>query len=133
MAVATAIPFLSAFLNRFCGSDGAEEVVAEKQEKLEPAALQQQELEYLCAELFKKRSLVTSGKLQLIGLEKVKRSLGAKWPEMQALVYQTTEAVIARHLKKGDIHLRHKEDSYIIIFAKATREEGDHTAEKISK
>lgn len=132
MSVTGPLPFITAFLNRLGVGDIFSSRDAEEEKKLPPATLQQQELESLCAELFRKRSLVTSGKLQLIGLEKVKRRLGAKWPAMQAQVYAITEDVIARHLSTGDIHLRHKDDTYLIIFATASREEGEYVAAAIS-
>lgn len=132
MPVSSPLPFISAFLNRFGLGDNPSVPAAEKEANLPPATLQQKELESLCSELFRKRSLVTSGKLQLIGLEKVRRRLGAKWPAMQAQVYAITEEVIARHLSKGDIHLRHKEDTYLVIFARASREEGESIASTIS-
>ena len=136
MAVSSPLPFIAAFLNRFGLGEAQLQHKAEEAVKVKgqaPSSLQQQELETLCAELFKKRSLVTSGKLQLIGLEKVKRRLGRKWPAMQQEVYAISEEVISTHLSKGDIHLRQKDDTYLIIFAAASREQGELTATAISE
>lgn len=135
MPINNALPFIAAFLNRFGFGElalqhNADETLNAKSQV--PSSLQQQEVEALCAELFKKRSLVTSGKLQLIGLEKVKRRLGRRWAAMQQEVYAISEEVIASHLSKGDIHLLHKDDSYLIIFAAASREQGEFTAGAIS-
>ncbi len=135
MVVTSPLPFIAAFLNRFGLGEAPHEHKAGEAVKanaLQPSTLQQQELETLCAELLKKRSLVTSGKLQLIGLEKVKRRLGRKWPAMQQEVYAISEDVISMHLSKGDIHLRQKDDIYLIIFANASREQGEFTAGAIS-
>ena len=94
---------------------------------------QQQELEYLCAQLFKKKSLVTTGKLQLIGLEKVRRQLGPRWEGQKAFVYKVAKDVINEHIRDGDIYVRMKDDTYLIIFSDSTVEQGNATAAAIAE
>lgn len=83
----------------------------------------QAELEQLCNELFKRRELITSGKLQFIGLSKIKQRMGKKWDGLCKIVYDTTENVMNKYMDKGDIFVRYKDDTYIIIFAHAAPEE----------
>lgn len=97
-----------------------------------PVKSYQQEIEALCQQLFRKRSLVTSGRLQLIGLEKIRRRLGASWKTRYGEICKIADEVILAHLSPGDIHLRCKEDTFLIIFANATPEEGEATAAIIS-
>src|SRR5690349_10432325 len=70
----------------------------------------QKEIEALCNRLFKQKSLVTSGRLQLIGLGKIKRRMGKGWTGLQPLVYQIVEDAISKYMVKGDIFLRYKDD-----------------------
>lgn len=82
------------------------------------------ELELLCQQLFKRKELITSGKLQFIGLKKIKKRMGKRWEGLQAVVYDTAEAVMSEHLSKSDIFIRYQDDSYVIIFGNLGLEEG---------
>lgn len=93
---------------------------------------QQQELEYLCGQLFKKKSLITTGKLQLIGLEKIRRSLGNRWDEQKAFVYKVAKDVITEKIGDGDILVRMKDDTYLIIFSEATLSQGNARSSEIA-
>lgn len=92
----------------------------------------QKEIETLCNRMFRQKSLVTSGKLQLIGLTKIKRRMGRGWEGLQPLVYQIVEDVISRYMTKGDIFLRYQDDKYVIIFGNASPEEGEMKATLIA-
>jgi hypothetical protein len=93
----------------------------------------QEKLEELCKQLFKQKELITSGKLQLIGLQKIKKRMGKKWQGLSRIVYETTESVIDEHMGKGDIFIRYKDDSYVIIFAHADPGEARLKAAIIAK
>lgn len=93
---------------------------------------QQSELEYLCGELFKKKSLVTSGRLQLIGLDKIKRQMGNRWEGLQSLVYSIADEVITENMQKGDFFVRFRDDTYIVIFGGASKEECSRKANLIA-
>lgn len=85
----------------------------------------QEQLHQLCEQLFKKQELITSGKLQFIGLSEVKKRMGRQWKGLSQIVYQITDEVIDLHLDKGDIFIRYKDDTYIIIFAYSSPEESN--------
>jgi hypothetical protein len=93
---------------------------------------QQQELEKLFAQLFRKKSLITSGKLQMLGLEKVRARLGSEWLQRRTLVYGIADRVIRANLAQGDFYARYKEDTYVLIFALAGVEEGRDRANRIA-
>ncbi len=93
----------------------------------------QVELENLCNQLFKKKELITSGKLQFIGLAKIKKRMGKQWEGLSKIVYETTEEIIDKHMGKGDIFIRYKDDTYIIVFAHATPEESQLKASLIAE
>ncbi|MBU0799615.1 MAG: hypothetical protein KKA05_01295, partial [Alphaproteobacteria bacterium] len=88
-------------------------------------------LEKMCDQLFKKEGFVTAGKLQFIGLTAVKKRLGKRWLGLSRVVYETVEDVIATHVKKSDISIRYKEDTYVIIFAQQSPEESARTSQLI--
>jgi hypothetical protein len=91
----------------------------------------QKQLDALCSQLLQKKELIASGKLQLIGLETIRDRMGTRWQKLCQDVYATTEDVITQHLCKGDVFMRYKGDSYIIIFAYASRQEAAVKAELI--
>jgi hypothetical protein len=82
------------------------------------------ELEKLCEQLFKQKKHITSGKFQFIGLNKIKKRMGKRWKGLCKIVYDTAEEVIDRHLGPADLSIRYKDDTYVIIFALASLEEG---------
>ena len=94
---------------------------------------QQRELEYLCGQLFKKKSLITTGKLQLIGLEKVRHALGNRWDEQKAFVYKVAKDVINEHIGDGDIFVRMKDDTYLVIFSDSTLSQGNAKSSAIAE
>jgi len=91
------------------------------------------ELQKLCEQLFKKKALITSGKLQFIGLEAVRKRLGKQWDGMATIVYEITEDVMREHLPKGDFFFRYKDDSYVLIMAQANMIEGRIRAAAIAE
>lgn len=92
----------------------------------------QAELDRLCIQLFKNQALITSGKLQFIGLAKIKKRMGKQWEGLSKVVYDTTEAVIDQFLDKGDVFIRYQDDTYIMIFARSSLEESRIKGERIA-
>ncbi|MDD9900553.1 MAG: hypothetical protein OXT65_06205 [Alphaproteobacteria bacterium] len=91
------------------------------------------QLETLCQQLFKQKSLITSGKLQFIGLNKIKRRMGKEWEGLSRIVHKTAEEVIEEFLDKNDLYIRYKDDSYVIIFANANKQESSVKAAMIAE
>ncbi len=83
----------------------------------------QKQLQDLCESLFTKKELISTGRLQLIGLNKIKRKLGKMWPGLQSIVYTEVEEAISKYMMPNDIFIRYKDDSYVIVFAEAGIEE----------
>lgn len=84
----------------------------------------QQALRSLCEQLFKKKALLTSGQIQLIGLENIKRRMGRRWDGLCAVVYETANDVIREYLEESDLFIRYTDETYVIIFAHAGLDEG---------
>lgn len=93
----------------------------------------QKKLEMLCESLFSQKELMTTGRLQLIGLTKIKRKLGKTWAGMQPIVYGVVEDSISKYMTPRDIFIRYKDDSYVIIFADAGSEEAQIKATLIAE
>lgn len=79
----------------------------------------QKKLEEMCEKLFERQELVTTGKVQFLGLNKVKKKFGKKWDGLKPLVFETIENVISQYIRPPDIFIRYKEDAYVLLFAHA--------------
>jgi hypothetical protein len=97
------------------------------------STLKRERIENLCQQLLKRKELITSGKIQFIGLSKIKNRLGSRWQEYSKLVYQAAEVAIQEHLDKGDLFLRCRDDTYMIIFSRPSLEEGQIKAALIAE
>ena len=93
---------------------------------------QQRELESLLARLLAKKSLITAGKLQMLGFDHIRDRLGLRWPVLRATVYKIAQEVIRAHVSPGDLYLRYNEDTYLFVFAQATLDEGAVRAQRIA-
>ena len=82
------------------------------------------ELELLCEQLFKQKDYITSGKIQFIGLAKIQKKMGKRWEGLCRIVYEIADEVIASHLDQGDISILYKDNTYVLVFARASLEEG---------
>lgn len=82
------------------------------------------ELRSLCQQLLKKKEFIASGKLQFIGLESVKSKMGKRWSGLRLVVYEIVEDTINKYITDNDVYVLYEEDSYLIIFAHASLEEG---------
>jgi len=78
----------------------------------------QEQIQSFCDQLFESQDLITSGRLQLIGLDKVKKRLGKSWDGLQPIVYKTVEDAANKFLDPRDLLVRYKDDSFLIVFAK---------------
>ena len=85
----------------------------------------QRDLEKLCEKLFEKKNLIASGRLQLLGLDKIQLRLGKAWPGLQDFVYEICEKVMDKYLAKGDIFFRYQQSDYILLFSEASLPEAD--------
>ncbi len=83
----------------------------------------QKKLQEACERLFEQRELIGSGRLQMLGLGKIKRKFGKSWPGLQVIVYETVEEAISKYMMPADIFIRYQDDSYVIVFANAGHEE----------
>ncbi len=87
------------------------------------SAVRQSELEVLCNKLLQRQELVVSGRLQLLGLGKIKQRMGRRWPGMQKIIYEVCDETIKKFLSTGDVFIRYKDDNYMLLFANSSQEE----------
>ncbi len=85
--------------------------------RAELSVAKQAELELLCNKLFQKQELITSGRLQLLGLEKIKRRMGRRWEGMQGIIYDVCDSTMNKYMTKGDVFIRYKDDNYLLLFS----------------
>jgi hypothetical protein len=75
---------------------------------------------------------ITAGTIQLLGLDDIKRDLGASWPKISSRAMSLAEAVIKSHLTQGDIYTQQGNDAFVLFFAHKTPAEGAETAQSMS-
>ncbi len=75
---------------------------------------------------------LSAGKLQIVDLAGLREQLGGRWAEGGELVHQLAYGVIKRHLGPADVVSRHRDDSYIVLFAQLTEDEAKIKAKIIA-
>lgn len=83
----------------------------------------QEKIEKLCEKLFEKKDMISSGKLNFLGLDKIKKRMGKSWEGIKPIVYDTVDSSIRKYMEDGDVFIRYREDIYLIIFAHASHQE----------
>jgi hypothetical protein len=66
---------------------------------------------------------LAAGRVMFIGLDKVKRHLGAAWERVAADADRIARHAIARHLEPGDIYAGLQGLAYVMVFARPSREQ----------
>jgi PAS domain S-box-containing protein len=78
------------------------------------------------------KGAVVAGKLQLVGLARVKDDLGGRWAGLADRAFAVAERVIQRHLRPGDVFRRTKDDDYLVLFSHLSPTEAQFKAGAIS-
>ncbi|HYD44347.1 MAG TPA: hypothetical protein VEA79_03665 [Phenylobacterium sp.] len=79
------------------------------------------------------RESVSGARFGLVGLSELREHLGERWPELAERVHGLAEAVISRHLTRGDVFDAHGEDGYVVLFAQLSKAEADFKCRVIAK
>jgi hypothetical protein len=72
-----------------------------------------------------KPTSIVAGSIQFVGMEDIKRSLGARWPAVQNIAYAIAEDSIRKHLTGLDAFGRHDAETFILSFATANKAEAE--------
>lgn len=75
---------------------------------------------------------LSAGKLQIVDLAGLRDQLGGYWEKGGELVHQLATGVIKRHLDPADVMSRHRDDSYILLFARLSEDEAKIKAKLIA-
>jgi len=81
-------------------------------------------IDALLNDLARRDALVNAGKMQFLNFLDVKNYMGTKWKFVEPIIIGITIDVIGKYTDDNDISFRYSEDEFIIIFAKASAEEG---------
>lgn len=76
---------------------------------------------------------VVAGRMQLVGLDAVRQSLGAKWEQRRDNIFEIAEGVLKRRLNTRDIWRRHGEDGFVVVFADADERTSRFKAQAIGE
>ena len=69
------------------------------------------------------RKAAYAGRIQLIGLEEVRESLGPQWAALRERALTTAESVLSRRLGQQDTFSRTEDAGYVVCFANASEQE----------
>ena len=78
-------------------------------------------------------TLLAAGRIQTVGLQKVRSALGDNWQDIAERVYMIAEKTIAERLSSEDSFTRNKGGDFIIVFARLSEEEAQQTAQAIGQ
>lgn len=76
---------------------------------------------------------LAAGRIQTIGLQNVRATLGDRWDAISARVYEIGERCVAKHLSPQDAFMRNESGDFIICFAQLTETEAWQKAQAISR
>lgn len=70
---------------------------------------------------------------QMVGLAEVQARLAERWPDLAEKVHATAQAIIARHLVRGDVFERRGDDGYLVLFATLGASEAEFKSRVIAR
>jgi hypothetical protein len=76
---------------------------------------------------------VAGARFSLVGLSEMREQLGERWPELSERVHDLAQAVIQRHLARGDVFDAHGDDGYVILFNQLTQAQAEFKCRVIAK
>jgi len=76
---------------------------------------------------------VAGARFSLVGLSELREQLGERWPELSHRVHELAEAVIRRHLRRGDVFDARGDDGYVILFTQLTQLQAEFKCQVIAK
>lgn len=76
---------------------------------------------------------VVAGRLQMIGLERVKKQLGADWPRYAKRILDIANKIISNHLTPQDVVQKQGNAGFVICFAELSEEEASFKASAIAR
>lgn len=97
-------------------SQGESEETDKLEEERRKLALMQGRL----LEILNTEPLISAGRVQIIGLEDLKKDLGAKWESHRDSIHASLKTILRRKLGSADVYFQHGQDDYIIVFATLT-------------
>lgn len=78
-------------------------------------------------------STMIAGTIQLIGLTRVRATLGAKWEIQSERIFHLIESVLRRRLDVTDAYFRVNDENYLVLFTRLQKREGQFKAQAISQ
>jgi hypothetical protein len=76
---------------------------------------------------------ISGARFSLVGLADVREQLGDRWPQLSARVHDLAQAVIQRHLTRGDVFDTHGDDGYVVLFTQLTQVQAEFKCRVIAK
>ncbi|NQV22400.1 MAG: adenylate/guanylate cyclase domain-containing protein, partial [Rhodospirillales bacterium] len=78
---------------------------------------------HLSQQALSHRDILSAGRLQVIGLGKIREHLGPGWDRVAERVHAAAENIIQKRLTATDMYYRNEEFGYLILFSELTKPE----------
>jgi hypothetical protein len=78
-------------------------------------------------------SSIAGARFSMVGLTELREQLGERWPQLSERVHDLAQAVIQRHLGRGDVFDAHGDDGYVILFTQLTQLQAEFKCRVIAK
>lgn len=91
-----------------------------------PAGARKQGSDARLRSLLSQKDLISAGRLQVLGLDKIRERLGSRWEVLAERVDVVVQTIIKRRLAPSDVFMRFgdaTQPAYIILFAELAKEE----------
>ena len=76
---------------------------------------------------------LVAGKIQLVGMDEIRRALGSRWPAVEKRVRNVAEGIIKHRLTPADVFCETDDGGYLICFANLKEEEAAFKARAIGQ
>ena len=78
---------------------------------------QGQGLEQKLVKILSHSAIINTGRVQLLGLDKIKRKIGDKWPDLRENILSTLHQIVDQRISDEDAYFSKNDEEHIIVFA----------------
>jgi hypothetical protein len=96
-------------------------------------AVAKEQFESQLEDIISHHPTVTTGRVQVINLEKIRDQLGEKWDKRATIAHQIVCAAIDRRLAPDDIYSQYSDLDYVIVFANLDKKQAQLKSVLIAK
>ncbi|NQW08487.1 MAG: hypothetical protein HQ481_01200 [Alphaproteobacteria bacterium] len=76
---------------------------------------------------------LVAGNIQMLGMEGLREQFGNRWDSVKEKVHLLVETTIKQHISTDDVYCLINDESFIVLFGKASKEQANKTAHAIGR